>query len=265
MPPKLSSSSPAMPPPSSMAAPCGKTDSCRRRCASCKRVWQLYVAHIFLFIIFFAQISYVARSFENPLFAEEMNIVSVIKEPDVVLPQAMMLAVQPGQHGHPAGLYPAAARLSGAAVAVAAGAFARARSLRRCSMSRPPGLSAGTCRSIRPAIGSSIHSTGSCLFVFGAWCALYGAERLGKPCRSPITLAVGARSISCSPSSSCGRGTVPQLGRFCPATGCDIHLSDRQDQSRRAPACAFHGAGDRDGRRHPARLERLAIALASSR
>src|ERR1700733_11084600 len=38
-----------------------------------KRVWQIYVAHVFLFTIFLAEISYVATSFENPLYTEEMG------------------------------------------------------------------------------------------------------------------------------------------------------------------------------------------------
>ena len=39
-----------------------------------KRAWQVYVAHIFLFVIYMAEIAYVATSFENPLYAEEMGI-----------------------------------------------------------------------------------------------------------------------------------------------------------------------------------------------
>src|SRR5262245_45427921 len=39
-----------------------------------RRAWQIYVAHIFLFAIYMAEIAYVATSFENPLYAEEMNI-----------------------------------------------------------------------------------------------------------------------------------------------------------------------------------------------
>ena len=33
-----------------------------------RRVWQIYVAHVFLFTIFLAEISYVATRFENPLY-----------------------------------------------------------------------------------------------------------------------------------------------------------------------------------------------------
>jgi len=60
-----------------------------------RRVWQLYVAHIFLFVIFFAQISYLARTFENPLFTEEMNIVELLRQPEVTLPHAMLLQFNP--------------------------------------------------------------------------------------------------------------------------------------------------------------------------
>ncbi len=36
-----------------------------------KRVWQIYVAHVFLFTIYLAEIYYIATRFENPLFARK--------------------------------------------------------------------------------------------------------------------------------------------------------------------------------------------------
>ena len=36
-----------------------------------KRAWQIYVAHVFLFVIFVAEIAYLSRGFETPLFAEK--------------------------------------------------------------------------------------------------------------------------------------------------------------------------------------------------
>jgi hypothetical protein len=60
-----------------------------------KRVWQLYVAHIFLFLIFMAEIAYLARTFENPLYAEEMNIVDFLRDPEVSLVQALLLKFKP--------------------------------------------------------------------------------------------------------------------------------------------------------------------------
>jgi hypothetical protein len=60
-----------------------------------RRVWQLYVAHIFLFVAFIAQVAYVAARFENPMFAEEMGIVQYFNEPHVSLLQALLLKFRP--------------------------------------------------------------------------------------------------------------------------------------------------------------------------
>src|SRR5947199_13947 len=57
-----------------------------------RRAWQIYVAHVFLFAIYLAEISYVATSFENPLYAEEMNILDFLKQPDVTIVQALLLS-----------------------------------------------------------------------------------------------------------------------------------------------------------------------------
>ena len=56
-----------------------------------RRVWQIYVAHVFLFTIFLAEISYVATRFENPLYSEEMGILDFLKQPDVTIVQALLL------------------------------------------------------------------------------------------------------------------------------------------------------------------------------
>ena len=60
-----------------------------------RRAWQIYVAHIFLFAIYIAEIAYVATSFENPLYAEEMNILDFLKQPDVTIIQALLLKFKP--------------------------------------------------------------------------------------------------------------------------------------------------------------------------
>src|SRR5271167_5255861 len=60
-----------------------------------RRAWQIYVAHIFLFTIFMAEIAYVAATFENPLYAEEMNILDFLKQPDITIFQALLLKFKP--------------------------------------------------------------------------------------------------------------------------------------------------------------------------
>src|SRR6476619_7179822 len=60
-----------------------------------RRTWQIYVAHVFLFAIYLAEISYVATSFENPLYAEEMGVLDFLKQPDVTIIQALLLKFKP--------------------------------------------------------------------------------------------------------------------------------------------------------------------------
>ena len=60
-----------------------------------KRAWQLYIAHIFLFLFFIAQISRVARRFDNPMYGNEYNILLFLEHPDVMVGQALMLKFKP--------------------------------------------------------------------------------------------------------------------------------------------------------------------------
>ncbi|MCZ8312947.1 MAG: OpgC domain-containing protein [Magnetospirillum sp.] len=60
-----------------------------------KRCWTLYVAHIFLFVVYTAQVSWTAQRFENPLFVEEMQVAAFLQEPHIAILQAMLLAHQP--------------------------------------------------------------------------------------------------------------------------------------------------------------------------
>ena len=60
-----------------------------------KRAWQIYVAHIFLFAIYIAEIAYVASSFENPLYAEEMNALDFLRQPEITIIQALLLKFKP--------------------------------------------------------------------------------------------------------------------------------------------------------------------------
>jgi hypothetical protein len=60
-----------------------------------RRVWQIYLAHLILFIFFVAQIAYASANFDNPMFAEEMNVGPLLERPDVILLQAVLLRFKP--------------------------------------------------------------------------------------------------------------------------------------------------------------------------
>ena len=59
-----------------------------------RRVWQIYTAHVFLFIIFIAQIAWLATRYNLDL-AEEMNIGSLFEEPHILMLQALLLKFRP--------------------------------------------------------------------------------------------------------------------------------------------------------------------------
>jgi hypothetical protein len=60
-----------------------------------KRAWHLYVAHIFLFLFFVAQIARAARRFDNPMYGDEYNIFLFLEHPDVMIGQTLMLKFKP--------------------------------------------------------------------------------------------------------------------------------------------------------------------------
>lgn len=60
-----------------------------------QRAWQLYIAHIFLFVLYTAQIAWVLTRFRNPMYAEEMNLIGFINAPHVNLIQALLLRFRP--------------------------------------------------------------------------------------------------------------------------------------------------------------------------
>jgi hypothetical protein len=60
-----------------------------------KRCWQLYVTHVLLVVVFIAEIAYIGGKFDNPLFAEEFNVFGFLRQPDVILTQALLLKFRP--------------------------------------------------------------------------------------------------------------------------------------------------------------------------
>jgi hypothetical protein len=60
-----------------------------------RRAWQVYVAHIFLFMLYVTEVAYVSRAFENPLYGEELGLLDFFQQPDSTLIQSMILRFQP--------------------------------------------------------------------------------------------------------------------------------------------------------------------------
>jgi hypothetical protein len=178
-----------------------------------RRAWQIYVAHVFLFTIFLAEISYVATSFENPLYSEEMGIMDFLKQPDITIVQALLLRFRP-VNMDVLPLY-IVLMLSLPLILVL--------------MRWKPDVTLGLSVLLYAVTWEydlyfSAYPNGfwafnplawQLLFVFGAWCALGGARRMSKILSSPVTLAL---SLTYLLAAFCVTLTwyVPQLNHLVP-------------------------------------------------
>ena len=59
------------------------------------RVWQLYVAHIFIFLIFAALVSYNTLAFQNPASGKKLHVAKFFAEPHIAVIRALELRFQP--------------------------------------------------------------------------------------------------------------------------------------------------------------------------
>jgi hypothetical protein len=59
------------------------------------RVWQLYVAHVFLFMMFIAMVAYTVGALNSSLYAEEFGAANFLDEPGVAVAKALTLQFQP--------------------------------------------------------------------------------------------------------------------------------------------------------------------------
>ena len=60
-----------------------------------ERCWQLYVAHLILFLFYTAQIAWLAERFSNSMYIEELNITRFLEAPHVALLEALTLRFRP--------------------------------------------------------------------------------------------------------------------------------------------------------------------------
>lgn len=178
-----------------------------------KRVWQIYVAHVFLFTIYLAEISYIAARFDNPLYAEEMGILDFLKQPDVTIVQALLLKFRPVNMDvlplyivlmiFLPGIIWLMQRKADLALALSVVLYAITWEFDLALPAYPNGT-----WFFNPFAWQL-------LFVFGAWCALGGAKRMARILSSRITLGL---CIAYLVFAFCVTLTwhVPQLNTFMP-------------------------------------------------
>jgi hypothetical protein len=151
-----------------------------------RRVWQIYAAHVLLFAILVAEVSYVAIGLEKPFYAKEMEILNFLDQPGSAMVQALLLRYRP-LNMDVLPLYivlmlflPLILKLikwrADLTLAASVALYAAAWRYDLHLTAYPNGF-----WSFNPFAWQL-------LFVFGAWCALGGARRMSRFLSSPVTL-----------------------------------------------------------------------------
>jgi hypothetical protein len=178
-----------------------------------KRVWQLYVAHILLFIVYIAAIGYVAQRYNQPEIIHEFNVAGLIDNPIQTIFEGLILKFKPVNLD----VLPLYIVLMGLFPPVL-----------WCMLRRPDMTLVAsivlyfTARMFNwnlPAFPSGYWYfnpfTWQLLFVFGAWFALGGAMDSIKVIRSPWLLWVGISYLLFAMVLTLA-GSFPQLAAFIP-------------------------------------------------
>jgi hypothetical protein len=155
-----------------------------------KRVWQLYVAHVILFVIYIVSIGYVAQRFNDPDIINEFNVAGLVDNPVETLRQGLLLKFKPVNldvlplYIVLMGLFPPVLwimlRRPGLTMLGSIALWLAARQF-------------GWNLSAYPA--GAWYFNPFCwqvLFVFGSWCALGGAKKSRAIIDAPATLYVCA-------------------------------------------------------------------------
>src|SRR6516165_992400 len=178
-----------------------------------RRAWQIYVAHIFLFAVYLAEIAYVQKSFENPLYAEEMNILAFINQPAETIVQALLLKFKPANMDV-LPLYivlllwfpPVLWLLQRRPTLALGGSVALYLAAWRFNLNLP---------AYPEGVWFFNPFAWQLLFVFGAWCALGGAARLQPLLHARATTIVALLYIAFALFVALS-WYVPGMGRLMP-------------------------------------------------
>jgi hypothetical protein len=151
-----------------------------------KRVWQLYVAHIILFVIYIASISYLALRFGDSELVNEFNVVGLVDNATETLRQGLFLKFKPVNldvlplYIVLMGLFPPVLWMM-----LRQPNWTMAASIALWLVARQTGWNL----SAYPA--GTWYFNPFCwqvLFVFGSWCALGGARKSMNVINHPATL-----------------------------------------------------------------------------
>src|SRR6516162_4742529 len=154
-----------------------------------RRVWQIYTAHLLLFLVLMAEIAYVVAVSDKPSFyIGEMEVADFFKEPGPVMIQTLLLRFRP--------LNMDVLPLYIVLMAFLPLVLMLARSQRDLPLILSIALYILTIRfdlhltTHRDGLWSFNPFAWQLLFIFGVWCALGGGRRISPIIDSPVTFWV---------------------------------------------------------------------------
>src|SRR6266511_1892293 len=153
-----------------------------------RRVWQIYAAHILLFVFYLASIHFLSNRFNAPGLVDRFNVVPLLNAPVETITQGLLLRYKPLNLD----VLPLYVVLMGAFPPVLwlmlrhrnwvmLGSVLLYLAARQFGWNLP-GYPSG--------VWFFNPFAWQLLFVFGSWCALGGAERLGRVLRSRVTAVI---------------------------------------------------------------------------
>mgnify|MGYP001059683919 FL=1 len=200
-----------------------------------KRVWQLYVAHIVLFVIYIATIGYVAQRYNDVDIINEFNVAGLVANPIQTLTHGLLLSFKP-------------LNLDVLPLYIVLMAFFPPV---LWMMLRKPDLTMLASLALYFAarqFGWNLHSypegtwyfnpfAWQLLFMFGAWFALGGATASRSVIQSPVLLYLGGAYLLFSLVMTMA-GRFPELGAMFPSWLYDAF--NPNDKTNLAPYRVLH-------------------------
>jgi hypothetical protein len=200
-----------------------------------KRVWQLYVAHIVLFVIYIAAIGYVAQRYNDADIINEFNVAGLVENPIQTLTHGLLLSFKP-------------LNLDVLPLYIVLMAFFPPV---LWMMLRKPDLTMLASLALYFAarqFGWNLHAypegtwyfnpfAWQLLFMFGAWFALGGATASRSVIRSPVLLYLGGAYLLFSLIMTMA-GRFPDFGAMFPQWLYDAF--NPNDKTNLAPYRVLH-------------------------
>lgn len=201
-----------------------------------RRVWQLYVAHVLLFVIYIASVHYIAHNFDIPHLMDQFNVAGLMDHPVDILTHGLTLTFKPLNLD----ILPLYIVLMAVFPVVL-----------RSMLSYPNWTLAGSillyflARHLQwnlPSYPSGVWYfnpfTWQLLFILGGWLAFGGAARLQHPfIRSRFILALSGAYLALALAMTVS-GEIPDLNGIFPRWLFDIF--NPNDKTNLAPYRVLH-------------------------